>query len=101
MYAFTYHRATGLRHAANMLEKLEEAARLEPASSEVPLERGRTYERQEQYGKALSEYQTSVRLNGSNPRARARLADLALRLRGGSGPGPARRGIDLGAGASG
>ena len=24
MYAFTYHRATGLRHAANLLEKLED-----------------------------------------------------------------------------
>jgi arylsulfatase A-like enzyme/Flp pilus assembly protein TadD len=63
------------------LQKIDEAARLEPASSEVPLERGRAYERQEQYDKALAEYQTSVRLNGSDPRARARLADLALRLR--------------------
>ena len=24
MYAFTYHRATGLRHAANLLDKLED-----------------------------------------------------------------------------
>ena len=63
------------------LQKIEEAARLEPASSEVPLERGRTYERQEQYERALAEYQASVRLNGSDPRARARVADLALRLR--------------------
>ena len=63
------------------LQKLDEAARLEPASSEVPLERGRAYERQEQHDKALADYETAVRLNGSDPRARARLADLALRLR--------------------
>jgi len=63
------------------LRRIEEAARLEPASSEVPLERGRVYERQSQVERALAEYETSVRLNASDPRPRARLADLALRLR--------------------
>ena len=38
-------------------------------------------ERQEQFERALAEYQASVRLNSSDPRARARLGDLALRLR--------------------
>jgi arylsulfatase A-like enzyme/Flp pilus assembly protein TadD len=63
------------------LRKLDEAARLEPGSSEIPYERGRAYERQEQFDRALAEYQASVRLNSSDPRTRARLGDLALRLR--------------------
>jgi arylsulfatase A-like enzyme/Flp pilus assembly protein TadD len=61
--------------------KLDEAARLEPGSSEIPYERGRALERQEQFELALAEYQASVRLNSSDPRAHARLGDLALRLR--------------------
>src|SRR3984893_13487871 len=36
MYAFTYHRATGLRHAANMLEKLEEAKLLAGGQTLLP-----------------------------------------------------------------
>jgi choline-sulfatase len=68
-------------HLDRALQKIDEAAKLEPGSSEVALERGRVYERQEQDEKAFGEYQASVRLNGSDPRARARLADLALRLR--------------------
>jgi arylsulfatase A-like enzyme/Flp pilus assembly protein TadD len=63
------------------LRKLDEAAGLEPGSSEIPYERGRALERQEQFERALAEYQASVRLNLSDPRARARLGDLALRLR--------------------
>jgi arylsulfatase A-like enzyme/Tfp pilus assembly protein PilF len=63
------------------LRKIDEAARLEPDSSEVALERGRVFERQQQFEKALTEYETSVRVNASDPRSRARLADLALRLR--------------------
>lgn len=62
-------------------QKIEQAAKLEPDSSEVALERGRVAERREQYESALADYETSIRLNGSDPRARARLADLAVRLR--------------------
>src|SRR5262245_15341418 len=36
MYAFTYHRATGLRHAANMLEKLEEPKLLAGGQTLLP-----------------------------------------------------------------
>src|SRR5271165_7169832 len=36
MYAFTYHRATGLRHAANMLEKLDEAKLLAGGQTLLP-----------------------------------------------------------------
>jgi carbon-monoxide dehydrogenase medium subunit len=36
MYAFTYHRATGLRHAANLLEKLEEPKLLAGGQTLLP-----------------------------------------------------------------
>ncbi len=36
MYAFTYHRATGLRHAANMMEKLEEPKLLAGGQTLLP-----------------------------------------------------------------
>ena len=36
MYAFTYHRATGLRHAANLLEKSEDAKLLAGGQTLLP-----------------------------------------------------------------
>jgi tetratricopeptide (TPR) repeat protein len=62
------------------LAKLQDAATLEPSSAEIPLARGKVYEMMDRDGEALEQFQRAARLNPADPRPRARLADVALRL---------------------
>lgn len=61
-------------------KKLDQAASIEPLSPEVPAMRGRAAERQGRAAEALSLYQAAVNLNPSYARARAWLANTAMRL---------------------
>lgn len=62
------------------LVRAEEAECREPLSFEVPIVRGRALERLGRDADALAAYERAVGLNTANPRARANLANLALRL---------------------
>jgi arylsulfatase A-like enzyme/Tfp pilus assembly protein PilF len=61
-------------------EKIEAAARLEPASSDVALIRGAILEKQGRALEALVQYEAAVRANGSDAQARASLASLAMQM---------------------
>jgi choline-sulfatase len=61
------------------LKKVEDAARVEPLSHEVPLARGLVYRAKGDLTRAQAELTRAVELNGRDPRARAPLADVSLR----------------------
>jgi arylsulfatase A-like enzyme/Tfp pilus assembly protein PilF len=63
------------------LQRVDDAARIEPGSGDVVLVRGMIDERAGQTSRAMTEYATAVRANGSDPQARAHLASLAMRLK--------------------
>lgn len=60
--------------------KIDEAEKLEPLSSEVPLARGRISERAGRTREALGYYERAVTANPSDTRPRARLANVAIQL---------------------
>ena len=62
------------------LKRLERAAAVEPDSHEVPLERGAAFRAKGDLRRAQSELARAVELNGRDPRARAQLADVSLRV---------------------
>src|SRR5262249_44816013 len=66
---------------ARAQQKLDAAARLEPASSEVALVRGSILEKQGRGADALAQYEAAVRANGSDPQARPSLVSLAMPMR--------------------
>jgi tetratricopeptide (TPR) repeat protein len=66
--------------AAAARQLVESAARLEPASFEVQKMLGRVLEQEGRLPEALSAYERAVDLNPANPRSRALLASMALRL---------------------
>jgi len=70
-----------LNDAGKALERIGTAAKLEPTSAEVPLSRGRIYERMGRLQEALAEYQHSVTQNPSHTPARARLVGAAMNLK--------------------
>jgi Tfp pilus assembly protein PilF len=63
------------------LERIRQAQALAPDSPEIPLNRGIVAERQGQLGEAFELYRKAVAANGSDPRAKARLAEAAAKLR--------------------
>jgi arylsulfatase A-like enzyme/Tfp pilus assembly protein PilF len=66
---------------ARATQKIEEAATIEPAGSEVTLVRGMIAEEQGHTAQALAQYAAAVEANGSDPQARVQLASLALRTK--------------------
>jgi tetratricopeptide (TPR) repeat protein len=61
------------------LKRLDEAARLEPGSHEVPLVRGMAYRAKGDLPTAQRELARAIEMNGRDPRPRAQLADVSLR----------------------
>src|SRR5262249_13673088 len=61
-------------------QKVDAAARIEPSSSEVAGVRASLLDKQGRAGEALAQYETAVRLNGSDAQARAGLASVAMRM---------------------
>ena len=66
---------------AKAQQKIDAAARLEPASSEVAVVRGSILERQGSVQDALAQYQAAVRANASDRQARASIVSLAMQTR--------------------
>lgn len=62
-------------------QKIDAAARLEPASSEVALVRGTILDKEGRGAEALVQYEAAVRTNASDAQARAALVSLAMRLK--------------------
>ena len=67
--------------AARARQKAEEAARIEPAAGDVAVVRGMIHERMGEDAQATAQYEGAIRVNPSDPQARARLASLAMRLK--------------------
>jgi len=68
-------------HIPAALERLREAEAIAPRSHEIPLNRGIIAEMQGRWAEAFELYQEAVGRNPSDPRAKARLAEAAARLR--------------------
>jgi arylsulfatase A-like enzyme/Tfp pilus assembly protein PilF len=66
---------------AKATEKIDAAARIEPASGEIALVRGSILEDQGRVPQALAQYEAAVQANGSDTQARASLASLAMQAR--------------------
>jgi arylsulfatase A-like enzyme/Tfp pilus assembly protein PilF len=71
----------GQGNLARALQQIDAAARLDPASSEVPLVRGEILEKLGRGPDALAQYELAVRANGSDANARVSLASLAMSLK--------------------
>ena len=68
------------RKSIEAARKIDAAEQLEPLSSEIPFARGRVSEQLGRDGEAFVHYDRAVGLNPSDPRLRARLANVAVRL---------------------
>jgi arylsulfatase A-like enzyme/Tfp pilus assembly protein PilF len=66
---------------ARAQQKLDQAAKIEPGSSEAAVVRGSILEKQGRGTEALAQYDLATRTNGSDAQARVSLASLAMRLR--------------------
>src|SRR5207302_1523761 len=65
--------------AARAMQKVNEAAALEPGAADVAIVRGSIYERMGQPQQAMASYTVAVSANGSDPQARAHIVSLAMR----------------------
>jgi tetratricopeptide (TPR) repeat protein len=68
------------RKTDQAIRKIDDAERLEPLSHEIPFARGRVSEQMGRKGEAFAHYERAVGMNPSDPRTRARLANMAVQL---------------------